>query len=514
MAADGVAMLHVDTEGFEAAGRSDAYDDRIFALASVLASVLVYNLPEAVRESDVEKLGFATQVADALFRGRGGEGGDAASPPIRPASMLWLIQRDFLGGDSAQQALDAALAPVPNPGADAGVARLNRVRESIAAIAATSVAASLPQPHLDRTKLCELGDESLAPEYLAARTELRARIASLAAPKTVRGAALDGPGLADLVERMVAALNARDIPSAGSILEAFNRDAARRAGDAVTAALASLTLPVDDDSLKTAADAAAASALASFDGERFGGDGPAAAAESAALATSLAAIAATARDKNELASTRACAGLATAAEDALEAEQRAALPSAARFERRYAAARASFDAGCVGPAAPDAMARLDKAADRERARFLADLDDRIFTGVVYASVALIALSRFVVRWAPLELLAWAAFAFLQLYPKGKAFGGASMYSTGWWHSVVRTWEAAVRYPPLLAAVGGVAAALAAARVRSRCRGRRAARARGRPTGKPAREPRGRAAAWILGGGARRRGGGGERDLDV
>lgn len=47
-------MLLFDTEGFEATGKADAYDDRIFALSTVLSAVLIYNLPETVRESDVK----------------------------------------------------------------------------------------------------------------------------------------------------------------------------------------------------------------------------------------------------------------------------------------------------------------------------------------------------------------------------------------------------------------------------------------------------------------------------
>lgn len=43
-------------------------------------------------------------------------------------------------------------------------------------------------------------------------------------PKMVNGAELSGAELADLIERMVAALNSRDIPTAGSILEHFNKD--------------------------------------------------------------------------------------------------------------------------------------------------------------------------------------------------------------------------------------------------------------------------------------------------
>ena len=35
--------------------------------------------------------------------------------------MLWLIQRDFLEGQSVQQMVNAALEPVPNPGHDADI---------------------------------------------------------------------------------------------------------------------------------------------------------------------------------------------------------------------------------------------------------------------------------------------------------------------------------------------------------------------------------------------------------
>ena len=43
-------------------------------------------------------------------------------------------------------------------------------------------------------------------------------------PQNIRGTPMTGPGLALLIERMVDALNARDLPSAGSMLEYFNRE--------------------------------------------------------------------------------------------------------------------------------------------------------------------------------------------------------------------------------------------------------------------------------------------------
>lgn len=41
--------------------------------------------------------------------------------PLEAANMLWLIQRDFLEGQSVQQMVNAALEPVPNPDKDADI---------------------------------------------------------------------------------------------------------------------------------------------------------------------------------------------------------------------------------------------------------------------------------------------------------------------------------------------------------------------------------------------------------
>ncbi len=42
-------MIYMDTEGFEASGKSDAYDDRIFALSTVIGAITIYNLPGTPR---------------------------------------------------------------------------------------------------------------------------------------------------------------------------------------------------------------------------------------------------------------------------------------------------------------------------------------------------------------------------------------------------------------------------------------------------------------------------------
>uniref|UniRef100_A0A7N0ZZC3 GB1/RHD3-type G domain-containing protein n=1 Tax=Kalanchoe fedtschenkoi TaxID=63787 RepID=A0A7N0ZZC3_KALFE len=66
---DGVktSVIYLDTEGFESVGKSNVYDDRIFALATVMSSVLIYNLPETIREADISRLSFAVELAEEFY---------------------------------------------------------------------------------------------------------------------------------------------------------------------------------------------------------------------------------------------------------------------------------------------------------------------------------------------------------------------------------------------------------------------------------------------------------------
>lgn len=118
----------------------------------LLAHTALCCVAEAIRESDIAKLSFAVQLAEGLFsrqqqhehqqqqgdntstsssRTSRTDSGAAAKNhdghadedgsnmllhgSFQPGSMLWLIQRDFLQGAGAQQAVEEALAVVPNP---------------------------------------------------------------------------------------------------------------------------------------------------------------------------------------------------------------------------------------------------------------------------------------------------------------------------------------------------------------------------------------------------------------
>ena len=102
-----ISVLFLDTEGMEGTGRTNVYDDRIFALASMLSSVLIYNLPETVKESDIRKLSFATELSEEFYRRLKGDGSEFVFP-----ALLWLIQRDFLEGEGVQEHIKTILQPV------------------------------------------------------------------------------------------------------------------------------------------------------------------------------------------------------------------------------------------------------------------------------------------------------------------------------------------------------------------------------------------------------------------
>ncbi|KAL4527503.1 hypothetical protein Ndes2526A_g08714 [Nannochloris sp. 'desiccata'] len=399
-----INILLFDTEGFESTGKADSYDDRIFALSTLISSVLIYNLPESIRESDVEKLSFAAELAKAFYTSSSDSEDGAArqDTPIRPG-----------------------------------------IRQGLAAITGNSTALGLPQPHLDRTRLCEIPDEELDPGYVQKREELKAFTMESALPKVVKGQALDGPGLADLISQVVTALNDRDIPTAGSLVEYFNKELVEGCRAQFVKALEKIAIPVEEAILDTAAEAARKTALAKFEKERFGS-----AVESLreTLDTALKRELSSRQTSNTYESSRVCEAAELECETALEREAAQKLPSTGRFEARFQKCKASFDQQCVGPAKGHNEERLQKAWERESSRFNRDYNERLYNGLVLMAVAAIVVFRFVVRWSLGETAGWGVFLFLQMYPKSFLGTGSSMYETATWQSLVGLWEVVIDNP--------------------------------------------------------------------
>eukprot|EP00897_Mesotaenium_endlicherianum_P008252 jgi/Mesen1/7455/ME000389S06798 len=239
------SVLFLDTEGFESIGKSTVYDDRIFALAAILSSVLIYNLPETVKEADIAKLSFAVELAEEFY-GR---------------------------QDLAAPLLSQTPGPTPesrtsSPILDTGT--VNQIRQSLALMAENSTAFGLRQPHLARTKLCELADRDFDQAYVEQREQLKGVVSSMVSPKMVQGRAINGPEFASLLEKTLEALNKGKIPTAGSVVDFFNRGVVTRCLELYTRQVARQRLPVPEGELAALHGAAAKAAAEMFERERFG----------------------------------------------------------------------------------------------------------------------------------------------------------------------------------------------------------------------------------------------------
>ena len=441
-AGETVNLVFVDTEGFESTGKTDVYDDRIFALSTLMSQVLIYNLPESIRESDLEKLSFASELAKAFYASS--TNGDVVHT-VDPTTMVWLIQRDFLEGDSLQRTLEKALQRVPNPDNDKGISQLNHIREGLEMISKSSTAIGLPQPHLDRTKLCELDESEFDPGYVRQRDVLREFVRRAAHPKFVGGKALDGAGLVDLIRQTVTALNEKEFPTASSMVHYFNKDLVALCKDMFSKQLAQQRLPVDESEIESKAATISETVMEKFRRDRFGTDVDDLERELKGLLNDevQAQLAA-----NELASSKTCEQVEMECEESMEREANQPLPSTSRFKKKYEQCKEKFDRLCVGPGKFHNAERLAHAWERELTRFNKEFNDKLLNGIVIISIALVVIFRFVIRWGLGETFGWILFIFLQIYPRTFIGSSSSMFDTKGWGMLTKAWETVVDNPIL------------------------------------------------------------------
>jgi len=363
-----VHVIYVDTEGFEAAGKADVYDDRVFALSALLSTVLIYNLPETVKEADIQKLQFALELAEefkhrANGRGQespqadiGGEDPGQGEARFEIPALLWLIQRDFLQGRSVEQMVSDALEPVANPNGDANVNHLNDIRNHLRTATRNYAALGMCQPHLDRTKLCELASDDLDPRYVKQREDLKSLVVQLV-EKTLQLTRLQtGPSLADHLSKLVAALNAGEIPSVRSVTETFNEDIVKRMVVSYERESKKIRLPVEEDVLRGFHYSLKKRFIDAFLKEKFGRD-----ENTEAIDTRIEQVFTWLADRNRLSSKETCEAFHMRCTDLLDMLQLMALPSQLRFDNLFQSqCNTTFESECVGPSKASYRQRIQK----------------------------------------------------------------------------------------------------------------------------------------------------------
>ncbi|XP_047982539.1 guanylate-binding protein 4-like [Salvia hispanica] len=434
------SVFYLDTEGFESVGKSNVYDDRIFALATVMSSVLIYNLPETIREADISRLSFAVELAEEFY-GRV-KGQDVA---FEPAKLLWLIQRDFLQGKSVQEMVDEALRRVPNANEDKNIDQVNQIRESLAVMGDNSTAFSLPQPHLQRTKLCDMKDDELEPMYVKKRDQLKEVVSSIIRPKIVQGNTLNGKEFVSFLNQILEALNKGEIPSTGSLVEVFNKGILERCLKLYNGHMAVLSFPTTEMSLQQTHEDAKSASLVAFDEQHFGHHHAKRSAEQ--LVEEIEKVYKNFVLINEYQSSKLCEGLYTSCEEKMDQLQVLRLPSMAKFNAGFNQCNQSFEHDCVGPSKTKYEMRMSKMLGKAKSLFIKEYNQRLFNWLVAFSLVMVVVGRFIVKFILIELGAWVLFIFLEVYTR-MFWSSESLYYNPVWHGIVKTWETLV-YSPVL-----------------------------------------------------------------
>uniref|UniRef100_A0A5B7C8D3 Putative guanylate-binding protein 5 n=2 Tax=Davidia involucrata TaxID=16924 RepID=A0A5B7C8D3_DAVIN len=439
---DGVktSVFYLDTEGFESIGKSNVYDDRIFALATVLSSVLIYNLPETIREADISRLSFAVELAEEFY-GRV-KGQDVA---FEPAKLLWLIQRDFLQGKSVQEMVDEGLRHIPNYDGDKNIDQVNQIRDSLAIMGDNSTAFSLPQPHLQRTKLCDMNDGELDPIYVKKREQLKELVASVTHPKIVQSKPLNGKEFVSFLEQILEALNKGEIPSTGSLVEVFNKGILERCLKLYSDRMSKLALPLSEQSLQKTHEVSREEAMKVFDVQHFGRHHARRSVEK--LDEEIDKVSKNFILANEYQSSKLCEALYAKCEDKMDQLQVLRLPSMAKFNAGFLQCNQSFERGCVGPSKTSYEHRMTKILGRSKSLFIKEYNHRLFNWLVGFSLVMVVVGRFIIKFILIEIGAWILFIFLETYTR-MFWSAESLYYNPVWHFIVAIWETLV-YSPIL-----------------------------------------------------------------
>ncbi|PQM40013.1 guanylate-binding protein 4 [Prunus yedoensis var. nudiflora] len=380
------SVFYLDTEGFESVGKSNVYDDRIFALATVMSSVLVYNLAETIREADIARLSFAVELAEEFY-GRV-KGQDVA---FEPAKLLWLIQRDFLQGKSVEDMVHEALLHVPNSDGNKNIDMVNQIRDSLAIMGDNSTAFSLPQPHLQRTKLCDMKDGELDPMYVKKKEQLKQLVASIIRPKIVQGRPLNGKEFVSFLEQILEALNKGEIPSTGSLVEVFNKGILERCLKLYNERMAKLSLPLIEQSLQEYHERSTEEVMKLFEEQHFGRHHAKKSVEQ--LEEEIEKVHKNVIMANEYRSSKLCEALYTRCEDKMDQLQVLRLPSMAKFNAGFLQCNQSFEQECVGPAKTNYEQRMMKMLGKSRSLFIKEYNHRLFNWLVAFSLVMVVVGR-------------------------------------------------------------------------------------------------------------------------
>ncbi|KAH8055083.1 GTPase [Aureococcus anophagefferens] len=233
-------VVVLDTEGLGGLEADQHYDTRVFSLATLLCSTLVYNSLGSIDEGAISNLSFVANLSQHIRVSDDGGDGDLDAHEYHKffPSFVWVV-RDFaldLVDDygtaiSSDDYLERALAT--QVGFDPATTERNRVRQMMTAFFTERKCFPLVRPLLDESKLQEIdkvGFANLRGEFREGVDALKAHLyESHLRPKEIHGRPLNGASFVGLVEQYIAAIEGGSVPT---ISTAWEEVMVRECGDA------------------------------------------------------------------------------------------------------------------------------------------------------------------------------------------------------------------------------------------------------------------------------------------
>uniref|UniRef100_A0A1X7U5G1 GB1/RHD3-type G domain-containing protein n=1 Tax=Amphimedon queenslandica TaxID=400682 RepID=A0A1X7U5G1_AMPQE len=218
-----VAIIYLDTEGFAASNISEVYDAKIFAVATILSSYLIYNSVKIIDQGDIDYLDLLAR-RTRLFALRSqitkSKWFDEFNHDLLQfPPLVWVVQ-DFVqsteGEESPQRWLHKIMSTSSRETEEHNINLLSMF-ESVDCH-------TLFLPATKKSLLQDLSqakEEDLTEEYKEERDSLLKLINLNLKPKIKNGKSITGPELASLLEILVAAANKGSLAEVPSRWNAF-----------------------------------------------------------------------------------------------------------------------------------------------------------------------------------------------------------------------------------------------------------------------------------------------------
>ncbi|KAI9141250.1 guanylate-binding protein [Paraphysoderma sedebokerense] len=215
-----ISIILLDTEGLGSFTKTESHDVKIFALAVLLSSYMIYNSLGTIDDNAMDNISLIVELTKKIKASA--EQDDKQDPyALRTffPKFMWLL-RDFsldlvMDGKkvSPPEYLENALKQLPGDGPE--VESKNKIRECIRTFFDDRTCYTLKRPVEDEEQLQSLGSLKMSdfrPEYLAEVRNLIEYIYKKVTPKTLYGCCLNGSMFNQLARNYVEAINSGSVP--------------------------------------------------------------------------------------------------------------------------------------------------------------------------------------------------------------------------------------------------------------------------------------------------------------